>query len=148
MPTTTTADRELLITRVFHAPRELVFKCWTEREHIMQWLGPSDYEALEFEMGREPGAKWHSSISGPDGVVLSNGGELREYVPPERLAFTFCWDDQPGNETLVSITLVEREGKTEMTFRQGTFATSQTRDDHNGGWSQSFDKLEEYLRNV
>jgi uncharacterized protein YndB with AHSA1/START domain len=62
--------------------------------------------------------------------------------------FTHAWDDEhgkPGHETVVTVTLVERDGKTEMTFRQGVFKSVESRDGHNGGWTECFDRLEELL---
>jgi len=148
---TTTADRQLVITRVFDAPRELVWMAWTDRERVMQWLGPKEFTALEFEMDQRPGGAWHSRMRSPEGVEHSNRGVVREAVEPERLAFTFAWDDEdgkPGREMLVTISFAERDGKTEMTFSQAVFESAEDRDGHNEGWSESFDKLAEYLANA
>ena len=142
--TTETKQRELVITRTFDAPRDLVFKAWTEPERVVQWLGPKGFEGLEFKMD-EAGGTWHSKMRGPDGQVLTNGGRVLEYTEPERLAFTFKWDDGGSEETEIAITLVARGNQTEMTFRQGVFETTESRDGHRGGWSESFDKLGEYL---
>lgn len=138
------AQRELVITRVFDAPRELVFKAWTEPDRVLQWLGPKDFTALEFKMD-EAGGTWLSRMRGPDGKEYANGGRVLEFKEPEKLAFTFKWDDGGQEETEISITLTERDGKTEMTFRQGVFETTDSRDGHRGGWSESFDKLNDYL---
>jgi len=142
--TTETKQRELVITRTFDAPRDLVFKAWTEPERVVQWLGPKGFEGLEFKMD-EAGGTWHSKMGGPDGQVLTNGGRVLEYKEPERLAFTFKWEDGGREETEIAITLVARGDQTEMTFRQGVFETTESRDGHRGGWSESFDKLGEYL---
>ena len=144
MPTQTTTDRELLVTRTFDAPRELVFKAWTEPERVLQWLGPNGFTGLEFKMD-EAGGTWRSRMRGPDGVELVNGGRVLEYKEPERLAFTFKWDGGGSEETEISIDLREVGGKTEMTFRQAAFETTESRDGHRGGWSESFDKLATYL---
>jgi len=147
-PTTTTAERELVITRVFDAPRQLVFKAWTEPQHVTQWLGPKGFTALEFKMDRRPGGGWHSRMRSPDGIEYSNRGVVREVVEPERLVFTFAWDDEdgnPGREMLITIAFAEHDGGTEMTFSQAVFESAEDRDGHRGGWSESFDKLAEYL---
>jgi uncharacterized protein YndB with AHSA1/START domain len=149
--TATTAERELVITRIFEAPRELVWAAWTDRERVMHWLGPKDFTTLEFEMDPRPGGAWHSSMRSPDGTVHSNRGVVREVVEPERLVFTFAWDDEdgkPGREMLITIALAERDGKTEMTFSQSVFESAEDRDGHRGGWSESFDKLADYLANA
>jgi uncharacterized protein YndB with AHSA1/START domain len=145
---TTSTELQLTITRVFDAPRDLVFKAWTERDRVLRWLGPTGFTALEFEMERRPGGAWRSRMRSPEGVVHSNGGVVREIVAPERLVFTFAWDNQdgsPGREMLVTITLADLDGGTEMTFHQAAFESIEDRDGHRGGWSESFDKLAGYL---
>lgn len=142
---TETAQRELVITRTFDAPRELVWKAWTEPECVLHWLGPKGFTGLEFRIDDKAGGTWLSRMRGPDGKELVNGGRVLEYVEPERLSFTFKWDDGGQEETTIEITLTGRDGKTEMTFRQGLFETTESRDGHNGGWSESFEKLAEYL---
>lgn len=148
---TTTMVWELVITRVFDAPRELVFKAWSEPERVMRWLGPKDFTALEFEMDPRPGGMWHARMRSPDGRVYANRGIVHEAVDPERLVFSFAWEGEDGKfgyETVVTVTFAERDGKTEMTFTQAAFASVEERDGHRGGWNQSFDKLAEYLTNA
>jgi uncharacterized protein YndB with AHSA1/START domain len=84
----------------------------------------------------------------PDGKEMSLGGEYREIVEPSRLVFTHVWynEPKPSPETLVTVTLVERGGKTEMTFRQTGFDSIESRDGHSEGWNECFDKLEELVR--
>jgi len=139
---------ELVITRVFDAPRELVFKAWSEPERVMQWLGPKGFTALEFEMNPRPGGGWHARMRSPDGAVYANRGIVHEVVEPDRLVFGFAWEDESvgfGSETRVTISFAEVGGKTEMTFSQTGFASAEDRDGHREGWSESFDKLAEYL---
>lgn len=145
---TVTAERQLVITRVFDARRELVWKAWTEPERVLQWLGPKDFTALEFEMDRRPGGAWHSRMRSREGVEYSNRGLVREVVEPERLVFTFAWDNEdgtPGREMLISISFAERDGRTEMIFTQAVFESVEDRDGHNEGWTESFDRLAAYL---
>jgi uncharacterized protein YndB with AHSA1/START domain len=142
------SDRELVIKRVFDAPRELVFKAWTDPEHLKQWSAPQGFTIPVAEGDLRPGGKWRSMMRKPDGTELWLGGVYREIVEPERLVFTHAWDDKngkPGHETVVTVTLVERDGKTEMTFRQGLFESVESRDGHPGGWTECFDRLEELL---
>jgi uncharacterized protein YndB with AHSA1/START domain len=148
---TQTAERELVITRVFDAPRELVWKAWTDRGHVLKWLGPKHFTAVDFELEPRPGGAWHSRMRGPDGAEYSNGGTVREVDEPERLVFTFAWDAEdgtPGRQMQITITFAEREGKTEMTFSQGVFESAEDRDGHREGWSESFDRLAEYLATI
>jgi uncharacterized protein YndB with AHSA1/START domain len=148
---TKTAERELVITRLFDARRELVWKAWTERERVMRWLGPKEFTALDFEMDQRPGGAWHSRMRSPEGTEHSNRGLVREVVEPERLVFTFAWDEEdgkPGREMLITITFAERGDQTEMAFSQAVFESVEDRDGHQGGWSESFDKLGAYLAAV
>ena len=156
MPATSNAtekasDRELVIDRVFNAPRDLVWKAWTEPDRIRQWLAPRGFTIGVAEGDVTPGGRWRQSMTAPDGRELWLGGVYREVSPPERLVFTHVWDDKDGNpgpETVVSITFVDRGNKTEMHFRQGEFASIDARNGHDHGWGECMDKLEEYLAGV
>lgn len=143
------ADRVLEIVRVFDAPRSLVFKLWTDPAHVTRWMGPRGFTATHYRQDRHPGGAWRACLRrDEDGKELWQGGVLRELVPPERLAFTFAWDQedgQPGHETLVTVTFAEEGGRTRMTFRQAAFASVESRDGHRGGWSSAFDRLDELI---
>jgi uncharacterized protein YndB with AHSA1/START domain len=144
------AERELVITRVFDAPRELVFKVWTDPRHAKNWWGPKDYPATHLEMDVRPGGAWRGRLrSINDGRELGLGGVFREVVAPERVVFTFAWEEEGerGLETLVTVTFAEQDGKTRMTFRHAPFQSFEERDGHQGGWSSSFDRLEDYVMN-
>lgn len=142
------AERELVITRIFDAPRELVFKVWTDARHAKSWWGPRDYPATHLEMDVRPGGVWRGSLRSTEtGEELRLGGAFREVVAPERVVFTFAWEEEGerGLETLVTVTFAEQDGKTRMTFRQAPFQSVEERDGHQGGWTSSFDRLEDYL---
>jgi uncharacterized protein YndB with AHSA1/START domain len=144
-------ERDLVITRVFDAPRELVWKAWTEREHLVHWSCPQGFAVTECDGDLRVGGAWRSCMHAPDGVDHRNSGVYREIVAPERLVYTFAWNDEngkSGHETLVTVTFAEENGKTRMTFRHGLFETTESRDAHNGGWSQCFDKLADYLGTI
>lgn len=139
---------ELVIDRTFNAPRDLVWKAWTEPERIRQWLAPRGFTIGMAEGELKPGGRWRQSMTTPDGHELRLGGVYKEVRPPERLVFTHAWDDEngnPGHETVVEINFVDRGSKTEMHFRQGEFKSSESRDGHAGGWGECLDKLAEYL---
>ena len=145
---TAATQRELLIVRDFDAPRELVFRMWTEPKHLAQWWGPRDYPASVINADVRPGGKYrHCLQSGAGDLSLWLKGEFREIVPPERLVFTFSWEEEGerGLETLVTITFADQAGKTRMTFRQTPFQSDRERDGHSIGWSSSFDRLDEQL---
>jgi uncharacterized protein YndB with AHSA1/START domain len=140
----TETAHELVIVRTFDAPRDLVWRAWTEREHATKW-GPKGFTTPEREMDLRPGGQWHALMISPDGAEYRQHGVVREVVPPERMAFTFIWDDSPDVEMLVTVTFAERGGKTEMTFRQTGLPSDASRDGHRGGWTEAFDRLAEHL---
>ena len=143
-----TAQHELVITRTFDAPRALVFKAWTQPEHMVRWLGPGGYTAPSAKIDLKVGGAYRACICSPDGVESCMRGTYREIVEPERLVFSFQWENKEGEygrENTVTITFVEQGDKTRMTFRQAFFETVTSRDEHNKGWSGSFDKMAEFL---
>lgn len=142
-------ERELVITRVFDAPRSLVFRLWADPAHAKHWMGPRGFTASHLEQDLRPGGAWRLCLYQDDGGRdLWQGGVYREVVEPERLVFTFAWDGENGrrgHETLVTVTFAEHQGKTKMTFRQAVFPSVEQRDGHRQGWSSSFDRLAEYV---
>jgi uncharacterized protein YndB with AHSA1/START domain len=155
-------DRVLEITRMFDAPRELVFKAFTDPVHAMNWMGPREFPAHHVEADVRPGGKWRIGLKASDAVTdqrrgaeLWQGGVYQEVDPPRRLVWTFKWDKEPWNtsdkpnpETLVTVTLADEGGRTKMKFRQEIFDTKANRDGHVGGWNSAFDRLGEYLATV
>jgi uncharacterized protein YndB with AHSA1/START domain len=142
-------DRVLVIEREFNAPRALVWKMFADPKHMVAWMGPRDHPSVFHEADVRPGGKWRGRLRAVDGSrELGQGGEYQEVREPERLAFTFYWDEEDGSrgpETLVEIDFAERAGKTLMTFRQGVFNTTPNRDGHIRGWNSSFDRLADLL---
>ncbi|MGH7719513.1 MAG: SRPBCC domain-containing protein [Gemmatimonadaceae bacterium] len=139
--------RELVITRVFDAPRDLVWKAWTERDRAIQWWGPKDFTVPLLELDPRPGGAWRAVMRSPEGQEYPQHGVFKEIVPPERLVFTLIWDnDGPGSEMLVTITFVERGGKTEMTFRKGPFTSTEWQKGEEEGWNEAFDRLEAFVK--
>ncbi|WP_052120014.1 SRPBCC family protein [Inquilinus limosus] len=139
---------ELVITRVFDAPPSLVFKAWAEPEHLVRWLGPKDFSASAVRIDLRPGGAWSAVITSPEGKVHGMGGAYREIAPPERLVFTFAWDEEDAERMLIALTFRDRDGGTEMTFRQTGFRSAESRDSHRGGWSECFDRLPPYLAQI
>ena len=142
------AERELVVTRIFDAPRRLLFKMWTEREHLVRWWGPRGFTGLSSRMDVRPGGAWTRSMQAPDGSVIRKHGVYREIVPPERLVFTYVTDDpegNPGPATLVTVTFADVGGKTRLTLHQAAFQAVATRDDHRHGWTGALERFAEYL---
>ena len=126
---------------------------FTEIEHARKWGGPRDYPMISLEADLRPGGKWRGCLRAKEsGEELWQGGVYREIVPPERLVYTFAWDEESGNspnETLVTITFAEEGAeKTKMTFRQAPFVSDESRDGHRAGWNSTFDRLADHLKEV
>jgi uncharacterized protein YndB with AHSA1/START domain len=148
---------ELTITRVFDAPRELVWKAWTNPEMAREWMGPRGFTTTEFSTSDEPGGQWHLTMVGerPGSdqlVTLGQGGTVLEVRPPELLKYTFGWDSRASvglgdgpKENVITVRFEERGGKTVMHFHQAPFATESERDGHNGGWNSAFDCFAEFM---
>ncbi|MEQ8354509.1 MAG: SRPBCC domain-containing protein [Kiloniellaceae bacterium] len=145
-------ERVLVITRVFDAPRALVFKTLTQPEHLARWWGPEGFTLPSCEVDLRPGGVFRCTMRSPKGSEHRLHCVYREIVEPERLVYTWTWldeDDEPGHETLVTITL--EEGGTQMgektlfTMHQAVFESESARDAHNEGWSGGLDRLEGYL---
>lgn len=113
-----TSDREMVITRVINAPRELVFKAWTDPEHVAQWWGPNGFTNTIQEMDVRPGGVWRFIMHGPDGVDYQNKAVYIEIVKPERLVYTLGTDDDndPGKFE-VTVTLAAQGSRTKVTMR-------------------------------
>jgi uncharacterized protein YndB with AHSA1/START domain len=145
------AERPLVITRVFDAPREAVFSAWTDPTQIASWLGPGDIRAEAKAMDPRPQGAFRIALHGKTGIVNIAGGVYREVVPPERLVFTWTWEldggkTPKGHEMLITVTFQAKGRQTEMTLHQINFASDESRDKHTHGWSGSFDKLAALLR--
>ena len=151
MPTpeaaTVAADRSLVITRVFNAPRHLVFEAWTKEEHTRRWMMPKGFTIASCEVDCRPGGSWGCTMIAPDGSEHRCSGVYREIIPDERLVFTHGWDeDDDRHDTLVTVRFADEAlGKTRMTLEQAVFRSVESRDLHVDGWSQSLDILAELL---
>ena len=142
--------RELVITRIFDAPRHLLFRAWTEPDRVARWWGPQGFVTTYCNMDIRPGGTFRVCMRSPAGAEYRKQGVYREVVEPERLVFTFAWEDaegKPGHQTLVTVTFAERGDTTELTLRQAIFETIATRDDHQRGWTSTLERFAEYLAN-
>jgi uncharacterized protein YndB with AHSA1/START domain len=142
------AQRELVITRIFDAPRPLVFQAWTEPDRVARWWGPQGFTTLYCDMDVRPGGAFRVCMRSPEGAEHWKQGVYREVVEPERLVFTFAWEDaegRPGHETVVTVTFAELAGKTKLTLHQGVFETVAASDEHQRGWTSTLQRFAEYL---
>jgi uncharacterized protein YndB with AHSA1/START domain len=157
MPTKTKATedytgREFIITREFAAPRDLVFKAWTDASHIAQWWGPRGFTNPVCDWEARPGKAIHVIMRAPNGVDYPMGGEFREIVAPERLVFTSGALDEKGKmlfEFLHTATFAEREAKTILTLRSRVLKTTADANKYIGGFeagmTQSLERLAGHL---
>lgn len=150
--TTESASREVVITRVFDAPRELVFKAWTEAEHIARWWGPEGFTVPSCQSDPRPGGSLKIVMRGPDGTDYPVTGTYRELVSPERLVVESNAVDDAGNtllEGLNTVTFADRDGKTEITLRAHAVALVPEAVPMLGGmeagWTQSLQCLDDVL---
>lgn len=147
-------DREIVLTRVFDAPRELVFAAWTKPEHAMKWFGPKGYTCTLHEMDVRVGGRWRFDMLGPDGKLWPNRIEYLEIVPNERLVFWHGGDiDNDPKRFYVTITFeAQHNHKTVVTMRQ-LHPSKEQREASIGFGAvelgmQTMDKLAEHLRTL
>ena len=127
------SEREVLITRVFDAPRELVFRAWTDPEHLIRWFAPRGCTTHFRELDLRQGGVFHSCVRCPDGHDCWCKGVYREIVEPERIVYTLAVSDADGNlvdpaevgmdpdwprETILTVTFTELAGKTQLSLHQ------------------------------
>lgn len=144
-------DDELLIVRTFDAPVALVFRIWEERDHMVRWLGPTDFECTHLDMDFRPGGKWRGRIVSEAYGESWMGGEYRQIEKNKRIVYTFKWDEDEGSptlETIVTVTFHEEDGKTVQSFHQTPFASVESRDSHVGGWNECFDREQAYAETL
>jgi uncharacterized protein YndB with AHSA1/START domain len=147
-------EREVVMTRVFDAPREVVFGAWIDPFHLAQWFGPKMFTTPVAEVDARVGGKWRVVMRAPDGTEYPGAGVYREIVKPERLVFTNDALDKDGNkllEGLTTVTFEEFEGKTKLTLTtrsKGLVAgTDKMLAGMEEGWSQTLDKLHGVVEN-
>jgi uncharacterized protein YndB with AHSA1/START domain len=154
------AKPELVITRIFEAPRELVWQAWTDPAQLVKWWGPKNFTAPVAKIDLRVGGKYLNCMRSPEGQDYWTTGTYREVVPPERLVYTDSFADSDGNvvsgshygmgedfplEMLVTVTFEDVAGKTKMTLKHVGLPAGMS-DMTGTGWNESFDKLAESLK--
>lgn len=144
-------DRELVLTRVFNAPRTLVYKAWTEPKHVAQWWGPKGFTNPLVELDVRPGGIWRIHMQGPDGTIYPSKGVYQEIVPPEKLVMTdgFDQDPKPAQDMIWTVTFDEVENKTQVTIRVRCATIADREKIKEMGWregtTQMLERLADYL---
>jgi uncharacterized protein YndB with AHSA1/START domain len=147
------AARELTMTRVFDAPRGVVFAAWTDPAHLAAWWGPKGFTNPRCEVDVQSGGAIRIDMRAPDGTVYPMSGQFREVVPPERLVFTSIALDSGDNPIFVNLNTVDFEefegGKTLLKLHvrviEETGAAEQYLKGMEIGWGMSFDRLADYV---
>jgi uncharacterized protein YndB with AHSA1/START domain len=157
-------DRELILERTFDAPRDLVFKAFSEAEHLKRWFGPKSWPLSVCNIDFRPGGVWHYCMKCIDESQEHYGQEawgkavFREIVEPERIVYVDSFSDAEGDidkelpESLVTLTFVEQEGKTKL-INQTQFASVEALKTvmdmgHLQGMAETWDNLEEFLEQI
>ena len=123
-----TAERELVLERVFDAPRALVFTVWTDARHVAQWWGPDGFTTTVHEMDVRPGGVWRFVLHAPDGTDYPNLVRFTEVSPPERLVYWHGAEDGSESDSFeVTITFADEGAQTRLTLRQ-LYATVEARE--------------------
>jgi uncharacterized protein YndB with AHSA1/START domain len=161
MATAVKSTNELLLTRIFDAPRNLVWKAWTEPERFMRWWGPKGFTSPVCKIDLRVGGKYLNCMRSPGGQDFWSTGVYREIVPMKRIVCTDSFADEKGNvvpasnygmqgewplELIVKVTFEEKGGKTRMTLRHEGIPAGTMSDNTRAGWNESFDKLAESLK--
>jgi len=166
LPALDKPDRPFVIARTIDAPRDLVWKAWTERERMMQWFGPKTFKITSATQDLRPGGFFHYRMVALDGKEMWGKWTYREIVPPQRIVWVNSFSDASGGlgrhpfapewpaEMLATVTFAEHEGKTFITMswypinatedERKVFDTG--RESMKGGWTGTMDRLAEYLR--
>ena len=146
---------DLVMTRTFDAPRELVFKAWTDPKQVQQWWGPHGFTNPRCEVDARRGGAIRIDMRGPNGVVYPMKAVFEEVTEPERLVFVTSALDDKGNsmfDVRNTVIFVDRRGKTELTLQarvvRATAVAPQYLKGMEVGWSQSLERLQAHVRST
>ncbi|EMY77790.1 hypothetical protein LEP1GSC060_2238 [Leptospira weilii serovar Ranarum str. ICFT] len=161
MANTNQTNDELVITRIFNAPRETVFDAWTIPEQTVRWWGPKDFTSPVCKIDFRVNGKYLLCMRAPDGQEFWSTGVYKEIVIPEKIVQTDSFADKDGNPVpaseygiegdwpeslLVTLIFENHQGKTKMTLRHSGIPSGEIREMTNVSWNESLDKLEGILK--
>ncbi len=143
------ATHTLRLSRNFKVPRSLVFDAFTQVDQVTKWWGPKGFTTPEAEMDVRVGGKYRFGMQSPDGNVMHVRGEYQVIDAPNKIAFTWAWEegDMADIETLVTIELLDRGGSTEVVLTHERFRDETAKRLHGEGWTSSLDCLGEAVEN-
>jgi uncharacterized protein YndB with AHSA1/START domain len=141
---TTQTANSLRVTREINASVERVFEAWTDQDRLLAWFCPKDMEVAAASVDLRVGGRYRVSMRSPDGRTYTAVGEYREITAPDRLCFTWDWEEEEygAGETLVTVELREIGDSTEVALTHEGFANQEAVDSHTEGWNSCFDRLE------
>ena len=146
MPTTAAPQTtSLQVRRTFAAPREKVFRAWTDPQTLKQWFGPPGSKTTVAEVDLRVGGKFRLTVQKPTGEVVTAFGTFREIRPSERLVYSWNWDYNDIGDTTVTLEFLDAGGETDLVLTHERFQNVEQRDAHNVGWTGCFDRLAEFL---
>jgi uncharacterized protein YndB with AHSA1/START domain len=141
--------QQIVLTRSFDAPRDLVFKAFTDPEAVASWWGQRDNDTVVDELEARPGGRWRFVQRSDDGNEHGFHGVYHDAVAPERIIYTFEWEGLPGHVLLETITFEEQDGRTRMTdtsvFQSVSDRDGMLQSGMESGAAESFDRLDEFL---
>jgi len=152
---------ELVITRIFNAPRSLVWKAWSKPEELMNWWGPKNFTSPVWELDFRVGGKYLFCMRSPDGQNYWATGIYKDIIEYEKIVYTDSFADEKGNvvpgshygmgedfpkEMTVTVTFEDAGGKTKMTLVHAGMPEGEHSKMANIGWNESFDKLTSILK--
>ena len=137
----------LRLERVLPGARESVFRACTELDELAQWWGPHGFTTTPIELDLRVGGRYRFAMQPPEGELFHLSGEFRAIEPPALLEYTFRYEepDPDDRETVVKLTFQDAGGSTAISLVQSGFATEARRALHDGGWTDSFDRLQDLL---
>ncbi len=137
----------LRLSRRLKAPRESVFRAFTQPSELAQWFGPEGVNVENVRIDLRPGGSYSLDFDEKDGEVHPLSGVYREINPPERLVMTWTWGHgaMAGVETLVTIELAEADGETELTLIHEGLPSQEFHDLHSQGWASTFNCLDQLI---
>jgi len=152
--------RDLVLSRIYFAPREVVWQAWTQAERLMRWFAPEPFSAVAAKVDLRPGGSFLYCMRSPEGAEYWGKGVYREIAMPERLVYLDMFADEDGHpvkpeqyglspdypaETLVSVTLEDQGRKTLITVRHEGLPAGEGSDMTEAGWRSQLDRLADAL---
>ena len=154
-PTEPAVDRMLIITREFDAPRDLVWRAWTEPEQIKQWLRADDGMVVEsVKTDLRIGGRFRTQMKSSDGEYYTAAGHYLEVKPPERVVYTWDWEkdgsgtefgEMEGNQSRVTVELRAIGKRTELVLTHENLASKKSRDSHQKGWTTWLERMAKFI---